>query len=783
MLYNHYIFGDFIKDSEPLSPDELDDIFVRADRHLGKIQEVPIDKIVEILDLLSEKWLDPDYYLRKIAIDKMPAIIGYSPQMVEAAINLLFENLKRENLYRILRGHISNPSMLDKFEYNPSYEGYFKAQPLGVVLHISPGNIFADSVNSLVYGFLTKNINLLRISAGEHIFPFLFARSLQDVDEKGYIAGSFSILHFSEDDAAVEAVMKKRCDGIVVYGREEEVRSYRNDLPHGTRLITYEPKFSFAIITAAGFETEETSGLFEKCAMDVVMWEQRESSSPQVIYVEESAARKFLDGFPRYLELADREFPQMNLNFDEKVEVLKAREIARMEEAEGSAMLFHSPRSMRWTVIYEESPEFKISPLNRTVYIKPFKSWADVLGQAVKIKNYLHTAGIAASESQVKMLSKALARLGVSRITDIGTMHRYKPGSPQDFDFPLRKLVKWVNIEWTEKRFDLGDVIAPSKPSISRWERLHNTVKYAQTHSEFYGNHLRDAGPVQSYDDFINIPMLAREDIYQNTPPVGKNLLTAPLGNAYVFAGGGGDEKPAFNYYSYSELEQVSSILADIYQVAGLTSKDTVANLFMAGSLWTSFIVVNHSLEKIGCTTLPIAGNTDMELMIHYMELFRPNVIAGIPSMIMKLAVEIEHRKLSLNFEKILYSGEQFDPGEISYLKKILGTEIIRSTGYASANAGPVGYQCTNCRDGVYHLLYEYAFFEIIDLQTGKPVGKNTIGEIVVTNFHRRLMPIIRYRTGDLGRMLPYSCGCTHSTMLFEVLGRCEDVNSFSKFY
>jgi len=776
MIYDHYIFGDFIKSSDPLRPTDLDEIFIQANRQLGKIQEVPIERIVDVLSHLAELWLDPDYHYRRLAVRTMPEIVGYSSEMTGAAIDALFENMRRRNLFRILRGHLGRSSYLDRFEYNSIFEGYCKAVPLGVVLHVSPGNVFVGGIDSLMHGFLSKNINILKISRADPIFPLLFAKSLLEVDKREYLSNSFAILNFSGGDEQLTEEIKKSCDGIVVFGGEETVRSDRKNLSLRTRLVEYGPKYSFSIITADGYMEADHEDVFERCARDVIMWEQRACSSPQVIYVEKKIAEDFIDGFPLFLEKVGSEYPQENISFDEKVEVLKAREMARMKEAEGTAILRSSPRGIKWTVIYEDTPNLKESPLNRTVYVKPFSSWDDILKQLVGIRDYLQTTGILATASQIKKFSNALSRIGVSRIVRIGDMFRGKPGAPHDHGFPLRELVKWVSIEWIDKRFGLGDMVAPAKPSFSRWNRLQDLIRFAKNYSQFYRLHLADIMKIENYNDFKKVPFLTKSEIYKNTPPISNDMLTAELAKAYVFASGGSTGEPKFNYYSFRELDRISSILAEIYQIAGITRSDTVANLFMAGFLWTSFIVVNQALEKIGCVSLPIAGNADIDLILHYLKLFRPNAVVGLPSMIIKLAEEIARRGLNITIEKILYGGEHFSPEAIKYLKGTVGARFIRSAGYASVDGGPIGYQCPECKGGVHHLLYSYIFLETIDPKTDRTVDVGEVGEIVVTNFHRRLMPIIRYRTGDLGRVLPYSCACVHKTPLFELLGRSDDI-------
>ncbi len=775
-MFEHYIFGKFIKSDAPLNVHQIHEILNLAERALGKIQDVPIDRIIDVLDKVYHRWMDKDYPLRKIALERMPSLVGYSKEMTEVAIDSLFTHMKRENLSHLIRAQIGKASLLDHFEYVKLSNSYLKAQPLGIVLHVSPGNVFVGGVDSLMYGILSKNVNILKLSHQDPLFPFLFVKSLKEVEEDCILADAIAILNFSSKDEDLERELKKRCDGIVVIGGEDAVKSYRRDLPVGVRLVEYGPRYSFSIVTAKGYKNSDPERVFTDCAWDVIIWEQRACSSPQVIYVEKSIVGEFLEEFPRYLEAMSRKYPQENLSLDDKIEILKAREAARFQEVEGTAILYYSPRSMRWTVIYEKDPSFKISPLNRTIYVKPFSSWADILSQATKMKNYLQTVGFLGNETELKTIAKALVRLGVSRITKIGTMGVEKIGAPHDFDFPLARLVKWVSIDWLDKPFTLGDKIAPS--SVPLWKKIRRLLSFAFENSSFYKEHLSgiDIKNIRSYKDFLKVPLTDKTHIYQNTPPQGEGMLTAPLKNAYVFASGGSTGTPKFNFYSFRELEEVSSILAEIYQIAGIQREDVVANLFMAGFLWTSFIVVNQAIEKIGCVSLPIAGNADIDLILHYMNLFRPTAVLGLPSMIIQLAEEIMRRKMDLKIEKILYGGEHFGDEALKFLRESVGARIIQSAGYASVDAGPIGYQCREVSGGVHHLLHNYVFLEIIDPEKETPVEEGQVGEIVVTNLHRRLMPIVRYRTGDLGKFIKGKCPCGHPTPLFELLGRCDDV-------
>lgn len=771
-MISHYVFGETRKEERPLTGEDLDGIFLAADRASGKIQELPVDKIMEVLDNAANHWLRRDSPARREALERMPSICGYSREMTEAAIDSLFTMMKRENLYRTVRAHLGGSSYLDRFEYTHAHEGYIKAQPLGCVLHVNRGDLFTGGVESLIYGLLSKNVNILRLTRQDPLFPLLFARSLREVDEPGHICNSFAVLDLTGGGREMDGALISRCDGVVMLGGGGQ--DWSRDIPRDKRLVVHGPGYGIAIITSDGLKEADASRVLDQCALDVAMWEQKAPSSPHVIYVEKDVADAFLVKFPSHLEKISHRFPQENLPMEEKVKILKVREEARFMEAEGKGVLHRAHRSHRWTVVFEESPDFRVSCRNRTIYVKPFSSWADILSQALKMKEQIQTVGVLATPPQLRMLSKALSRIGVSRITPVGGMSTRKAWAPRNFEFPLRSLVKWISIEGIDRRFDLGDRIAPARPPVSRWDRLKNLLRYARDNSPFYAGHLKDVsvGDISGYAGFLKVPLLSAEDLQNNSPPAGDGLLTGPLANAYVFASGGSTARPRFSFYSYREMEEVSSIMAEIFLVAGLSRDDTTANLFTPAAMWDSLMVANQALEKIGCVSLPVEGYGRPEVILDYFRLLKPGALVGPPGVILGLARHARETGTPLAISKILYSGDPLGDEEVELLKSALGARIVQTTGYASLEGGPVGYKTPQDKGCTYRLLYEYMFLEVIDPSTLLPVERGGAGEIVITNFHRQLMPIIRYRTGERGRIIPRPADGGPRILTFEHLGK-----------
>ncbi|MFH0801667.1 MAG: acyl-CoA reductase [bacterium] len=778
--FEHYIFGRFVKTVEPLSPLELDEITWQAYKAQGKIQDYPLESILNILDEVGKLWRDPEYPGRKIACAHMPAIVGFHEKMVELSIEALGALLDRRALEKKITLEMGNRENLERWRYNPAYGGYIMYQPLGIILHVSAGNVFVSGIDSLVQGMLTKNANLLKLSSADPLFPLLFAKSLKECDPEGILSGSFSILQFRGGDEEIEQKLKRLCNAIVVWGGEEAVMSYRKDLPLGTKLIEYGPKYSFAIATQAGIREYTLPSACRLLAKDIALWEQRACSSPQVIYVEaredNSFTEEFLKNLSEALDEISSAWPQGELTDDEKVEITRAREMGRVDEVFGEARLLVPRDSTSWTIIFEPSPEFKLSPLNRCIYVKPFRSWADILRNIIGKSEYLQTVGILASPAEVKTLSRALIKCGVTRICEPGQMGEGKVSSPHDGGYQLRQLVKTVCIESVRERFDLGEKLISTEGPPELEEKLGRLLNYASLHSSFYKNRIPETSAPLT-ERFPTIPLLTRDEVYEHTPPQGEGLLTGPLEGAYVFASGGTMGKPKFSFYTYDEWETVTTIIAGIYEAAGITKSDVVANLFMAGNLWTSFIVANEALAKIGCVTLPIAGNADIELVIKYLQLFRPTALLGLPSILIQLGEYFEKNDLhDIRVSTILYGGEHLSEEGKKYLRAVLGAERILSAGYASVDGGPIGFQCPYSPGTVHHLLTDYQHLEILEPQSGEEVAAGGLGEIVVTNLERHLMPFIRYRTGDLGRRIFRVCQCGKITPLFELLGRCDDV-------
>ncbi len=735
---NHYLFGQF--HHQELDLEAVSSLLKRGQQ--SELMRVPVREIVDLLDRVGSRWLDPNYPLRQAVCQQLPSLVGFSQAMVEKGLEELGRLLNRHTLMKKTRVELGRLSSLDGWVWKEGYEGYLRALPLGIVTHVSPGNVFLGAADSLVHGLLTKNTNLLKVASGDPVFPLLFARSLLEADTDGTVAQSFSILSFGRESKAVSQALKQGSDGLVVWGGAQAVKWWSQDLPGSCRLIPYGPRFSFALARLSALDSADARSL----ALDMVMWEQRACASPQVLFVEGEVERwrPFLTSLGQELEALSVTLPQGQLELDQKIEIRRERELAHFAgECQGPETSF------RWTILVRDWKDHHTSPLNRTLVVVPFSEIAQIEEWLRPYRHQLQTAGLSVAPPDWRALSLRLTRLGVTRVTEFGKMHLAKHGAPHDGTFQLSQLVRWATIESLPRRFDAGKRLRPPPPSKTR--KLASLIEYARAHSPFYREHLPEMLITQARD-VEKLPTLTAETLRLHTPPLSRDLLTGPLEGAYVFASGGSTGAPKFCLYSYEEWEEVTDTLSAIYLTAGLEAGDTVGNLFMAGNLWTSFLAASQALQKLGCVTLPIAGNAPVTQVMEYLKLFRPTVLLGLPSLIVRVAEEVARSRIDLKVPKVLYGGEHFSREAKRFIGQALGAERVISAGYASVDAGPIGFQTAPDQGGVHHLLYDYQFLEFLDPDTGQPVPSGQVGEVVVTCLKRRLMPLIRYRTGDLGR-------------------------------
>uniref|UniRef100_Q07JQ3 long-chain-fatty-acyl-CoA reductase n=1 Tax=Rhodopseudomonas palustris (strain BisA53) TaxID=316055 RepID=Q07JQ3_RHOP5 len=794
-----YRFGELI-DIDTFSAADMEAVLDDAHARKAALQELPLDQILDLLHKVGRAWADPDYSYRRQAVEVLPDMIRFSGPMIEQGILTLVDLLTRANMETRLDCDLGSAGYLDDWVYHPRFGGHIMAQPHGVVAHVSAGNVFVGGVDTLIQGIVTKNVGLMKMASIDPLFPVLFARSLRDHDDVGIVSGSLALLGWKGGDAAVESVLKQRCDAIVVYGGADTVRSYRQDLGLHTKLIEYGPKYSFALIAADELKRRGLREVTRAVARDATMWEQGACSSPHMVYLEDPDGTR-VESFAKELAVelegwAER-LPAGTKTADEGVEILRVRELAKVEQAMDTSMLL-VPNDTDWTVVVQRAPDFQTSCLFRTLYVKPVRRIEEALEAVRPMGAFLQTVAILADPARTKTLGRALTRIGADRIVAPGRMARRQHGTPHDGTRGLAMLVRWSSIgqmeedagkaafgrngaSWTpyDPAADAFDYLPDVERDAAVLAQVRSLITDIRPRSPFYAQRL--AGfELKSLADLARLPVLTGDELKSHMPPAGHGFVTDETAGGFVFASGGTSGAPKVAYRTAEEHHYNATRMGKGLLLAGFGPGDVVANLMFAGNMWASFISLNMALEHTGARFLPLAGNMDLEFVLFALKHFRANSIISIPTVLLSIARMVEERKIEgLTIKKAATGGEHLFPGARAYLSRVLGVEHFASAGYAANDSGAIGYQCAHCGGSIHHVHEDLHYVEIVDPDTLEPVPPGEVGKIVATNLNRRLMPMVRYDIGDLGRWIEGPCGCGRTTRRFELMGRSDDVLNF----
>lgn len=263
---------------------------------------------------------------------------------------------------------------------------------------------------------------------------------------------------------------------------------------------------------------------------------------------------------------------------------------------------------------------------------------------------------------------------------------------------------------------------------------------------------------------FSELPVINKSIYQKNVPPFNTNFLSRELSSSYIFSTSGTTKNPQYIVREFSDFDyQVND-----YTALNISKSDVVLNLFWAG-LWGIYTSANITLMKTGCTVIPFGGNNINEIgnIIDIIKKFKVNTLFGVPSTIVYLSEKIRNElEIREKIKKIFCLGEKMYEDTYFYLRSIYPNSIIK-TKYGCMETAGIGYQCANLEKNEYHV-FNNRYVEILD-NNNNPTKLGDKGRIVVTTLDERLVPLLRYETGDIGYFIQEKCICgQHKKLIIE---------------
>lgn len=327
-------------------------------------------------------------------------------------------------------------------------------------------------------------------------------------------------------------------------------------------------------------------------------------------------------------------------------------------------------------------------------------------------------------------------------------------------------------------RKDLDPIETASRDEIEalQFHRMKRSLRHAFENSPFYRKRFieHDVHPedLKSLADIAKFPFTTKQDL-RDTYPFG--MFAVPQSKLVRIHGSSGTTgKPTVVGYTAADIDHWANLIARSIRAAGGRPGDMLHNAYGYG-LFTGGIGAHYGAERLGCTVVPISGGMT-ERQVTLINDFKPRIIMVTPSYMLSILDEFRRQGLDpreSSLEIGIFGAEPWTNAMREEIEQAFDMHAVDIYGLSEVMGPGVAQECVETKDGL-HIWEDHFYPEIIDPVTGEPLPDGQMGELVFTTLTKEGLPMVRYRTRDLTRLLP---GTARSMRRIEkITGRSDDM-------
>jgi phenylacetate-CoA ligase len=325
---------------------------------------------------------------------------------------------------------------------------------------------------------------------------------------------------------------------------------------------------------------------------------------------------------------------------------------------------------------------------------------------------------------------------------------------------------------------DLDPIETASRDEISvlQLKRLKTTLDHAYRNSPHYRARFDEAGvhpdDLKMLSDLAKFPFTMKQDL-RDTYPFG--MFAVPREKvARIHASSGTTGKPTVVGYTQNDIEMWASCVARSIRAAGGRAGD-ICHVAYGYGLFTGGLGAHYGAEKLGCTVIPISGGMT-ERQVCLIQDFKPRIIMVTPSYMLSILDEFRRQGIDPRSSSLavgIFGAEPWTNAMRAEIQQDFDMHAVDIYGLSEVIGPGVASECVETKDGL-HVWEDHFYPEIIDPDTGEVLPDGEMGELVFTSLTKEALPIIRYRTRDLTRLLP---GTARAMRRIEkITGRSDDM-------
>ena len=326
------------------------------------------------------------------------------------------------------------------------------------------------------------------------------------------------------------------------------------------------------------------------------------------------------------------------------------------------------------------------------------------------------------------------------------------------------------------KDLDPIEIAARDEIEALQFHRMKRSLRHAYENSPFYRKRFieHDVHPeeLKSLADIAKFPFTTKQDL-RDTYPFG--MFAVPQSKLVRIHGSSGTTgKPTVVGYTAGDIDNWANLIARSIRAAGGRPGDMLHNAYGYG-LFTGGLGAHYGAERLGCTVVPISGGMT-ERQVTLMADFKPQIIMVTPSYMLSILDEFRRQGLDPRQSSLkvgIFGAEPWTNSMRKEIEDAFDMHAVDIYGLSEVMGPGVAQECVETKDGL-HIWEDHFYPEIIDPVTGEVLPDGQLGELVFTTLTKEGLPMVRYRTRDLTRLLP---GTARSMRRMEkITGRSDDM-------
>lgn len=309
-----------------------------------------------------------------------------------------------------------------------------------------------------------------------------------------------------------------------------------------------------------------------------------------------------------------------------------------------------------------------------------------------------------------------------------------------------------------------------------QFERLQQTLLHAYRNVAHYKQSFEAAGvhpsDLRSLEDLARFPFTMKSHLRDNYP---FGMFAVPRESLVrIHASSGTTGKPTVVGYTKEDIDTWAALVARSIHAAGGRPGDIVHVAYGYG-LFTGGLGAHYGAERLGCTVVPMSGGQTQKQVQLICDL-KPDIIMVTPSYMLAIAEEFDRQGIDARASSLrigIFGAEPWTEEMRGQIEAKMGIGAANIYGLSELMGPGVASECIETKDGP--VIWEDHFYpEVIDPHTGQVLPEGELGELVLTSLTKQALPIIRYRTRDLTRLLPPTARSMRR--MARILGRSDDM-------